>query len=122
MSCGLPENKHSGACWLFAKKAQMISGLRMLLSHCLDFLISLVRSLCSLPVYLSSNVSIAELSKKDLDELDLFAGIVGHIGDGNFHEGIVYNRNNPEEVSRIEKCVHDMVDRALEMDGSCTVS
>ncbi|EGE05855.1 oxidoreductase [Trichophyton equinum CBS 127.97] len=71
-------------------------------------------------VPLSRLPDIIELSKKDLDELDLFAGIVGHIGDGNFHEGIVYNRNNPEEVSRIEKCVHDMVDRALEMDGSCT--
>ncbi|KAK2878242.1 hypothetical protein FQN49_001043, partial [Arthroderma sp. PD_2] len=71
-------------------------------------------------VPLSRLPEIIELSKKDLDELDLFAGIVGHIGDGNFHEGIIYDRRNPEEVAKIEKCVHDMVDRALEMDGSCT--
>lgn len=50
----------------------------------------------------------------------MFASILGHIGDGNFHESIMYDKSNPEEVKRIEKCVHDMVDRALEMEGTCT--
>ena len=64
----------------------------------------------------------AESSKKDLDELGLFASILGHIGDGNFHESIMYDRSNPEELAKVEKCVYDMVNLAIEMDGSCTVS
>ncbi len=50
----------------------------------------------------------------------MFASILGHIGDGNFHESIMYDRNDPEELARIETSVHAMVDRALEMEGTCT--
>ncbi len=57
-----------------------------------------------------------------MDELGLFASILGHIGDGNFHESILYDSNNPEERKRVEDCVYRMVDRALDMEGTCTVS
>ncbi|CAP85622.1 Pc20g02930 [Penicillium rubens Wisconsin 54-1255] len=63
---------------------------------------------------------IIEISKKELVDLGLFASILGHIGDGNFHASIMYDRNNPAERERVEKVVHDMVDRGLEMEGSCT--
>lgn len=63
-----------------------------------------------------------EASKKDLNELGLFASILGHIGDGNFHESIMYDRKNPEEFAKVEKCVYDMVNLAIDMEGSCTVS
>ncbi|KAL1998262.1 hypothetical protein VTN02DRAFT_6520 [Thermoascus thermophilus] len=63
---------------------------------------------------------IIEISKKELDNLNIFASILGHIGDGNFHESIMYNRHDPEQYARVEKCVYDMVDRALAMEGSCT--
>ncbi|PKY07831.1 proteins the FAD binding domain-containing protein [Aspergillus campestris IBT 28561] len=63
---------------------------------------------------------IIDISKKELDDLGLFASILGHIGDGNFHSSIMYDRNDPVERERVEKVVHDMVDRALEMEGSCT--
>ena len=63
---------------------------------------------------------IIEISKKELDDLGLFASILGHIGDGNFHESIMYNSKDPKERAAVEKCVHDMVDRALEMEGTCT--
>jgi hypothetical protein len=33
----------------------------------------------------------------------------------------MYDRQDPEERAQVEKVVHDMVDRALEMEGSCTV-
>jgi D-lactate dehydrogenase (cytochrome) len=45
---------------------------------------------------------------------------LGHIGDGNFHESILYNKDDPAQKAAIQKCVKDMVDRALEMDGTCT--
>ncbi|KAI9368813.1 hypothetical protein BJX61DRAFT_196361 [Aspergillus egyptiacus] len=63
---------------------------------------------------------IIEISKKELDDLGIFASILGHIGDGNFHSSIMYDPKNPEEKARVEKVVHDMVDRALDMEGSCT--
>lgn len=55
-----------------------------------------------------------------MDSLGLFGSMLGHIGDGNFHETILYDGNT--EKQKVEKCVHDMVRRALEMDGTCTVS
>lgn len=61
-----------------------------------------------------------ELSKRDLDELGLFGSIIGHVGDGNFHETILFDGD--KERQQIEGCVHKMVDRALEMEGTCTVS
>lgn len=73
-------------------------------------------------VPLSRLADIIEISKKELDELGLFASALGHIGDGNFHESIMYNRKDPEERKKVEDCVMRMVDRALEMDGTCTVS
>lgn len=76
-------------------------------------------SICSLE---SSTNEDTEISKKEMDDLGLFASILGHIGDGNFHESIMYDRTDPEERAAVEKCVHNMVDRALEMEGTCTVS
>ncbi|KAJ6031503.1 FAD-binding type 2 [Penicillium herquei] len=63
---------------------------------------------------------IIEISKQDLVDSGLFAGILGHIGDGNFHASIMFDRQNKEETERVEQVVYKMVDRALEMEGSCT--
>ncbi|KAF2643459.1 D-lactate dehydrogenase mitochondrial precursor [Massarina eburnea CBS 473.64] len=71
-------------------------------------------------VPLSRLPDIIEISKKEMDDLGLFASILGHIGDGNFHESIMYNNKDPKERAAVEKCIKDMVDRALEMEGTCT--
>ncbi|KAF7559481.1 hypothetical protein G7046_g4668 [Stylonectria norvegica] len=63
---------------------------------------------------------IIEISKKEMDDLGLFASILGHVGDGNFHESIMYNRNIPGERAKVEACVKNMVKRALDMEGTCT--
>ncbi|KAK3951935.1 FAD-linked oxidase-like protein [Pseudoneurospora amorphoporcata] len=63
---------------------------------------------------------IIEVSKKEMDDMGLFASILGHIGDGNFHESIIYNRQKKEERDKVELCVKNMVKRALEMEGTCT--
>lgn len=64
--------------------------------------------------------AITEVSKKEMDDLGLFASVLGHIGDGNFHESILYDAKNPQERERVEKHVNAMVDRALSMEGTCT--
>ncbi|KAM0124510.1 hypothetical protein ACHAP3_010298 [Botrytis cinerea] len=63
---------------------------------------------------------IIELSKKEMDDLGLFASILGHVGDGNFHESIMYDRTVPGEMEKVERCVKNMVVRALEMEGTVT--
>lgn len=63
---------------------------------------------------------IIEVSKKEMDDLGLFASILGHVGDGNFHESIMYDRRVPGEREKVERCVNNMVVRALEMEGTCT--
>lgn len=69
---------------------------------------------------LSRLADLIEVSKKEMDDLGLFASILGHIGDGNFHESIMYNRADEAERRKVEACVKNMVKRALEMDGTCT--
>ena len=64
---------------------------------------------------------IIEISKKEMDELGLFASILGHVGDGNFHESIMYDRTVEGEREKVEACVKNMVKRALDMEGTCTV-
>lgn len=64
-------------------------------------------------------VELIEISKKEMDDLGLFASVLGHIGDGNFHESIIYNPVNGER-EKVEACVKNMVKRALDMDGTCT--
>lgn len=55
-----------------------------------------------------------------MDDLGLFASILGHVGDGNFHESIMYDKTNPGERAKVEACVKNMVKRALDMEGTCT--
>lgn len=63
-----------------------------------------------------------EATKRDLDASGLFASCVGHIGDGNFHTTFMYQKSDPAERAKVEKCVHDQVERAIELEGTCTVS
>ena len=71
-------------------------------------------------VPLSRLPDIIEVSKKEMDDLGLFASALGHVGDGNFHESIMYNAKDPAEKKKVEECVTRMVERALEMEGTCT--
>ncbi|KAF5967150.1 d-lactate dehydrogenase (cytochrome) [Fusarium coicis] len=68
-------------------------------------------------VPLSRVSELIDISKKELVELALFGSILGHIGDGNFHETILFEEKQRKEV---EDCVHKMVSRAIEMEGTCT--
>ncbi|TPX07277.1 uncharacterized protein E0L32_010774 [Thyridium curvatum] len=69
-------------------------------------------------VPLSRVAELIECSKKDLDNLNLFGSIIGHVGDGNFHETILFD--GAKERQRVEQSVHRMVRRALDMEGTCT--
>ena len=59
-------------------------------------------------------------TQRDIAELDLFAPIVGHVGDGNFHLSLMVDMNDAAEVSRARDLCDRLTRRALGMDGTCT--
>ncbi|KAF7545560.1 hypothetical protein G7Z17_g9089 [Cylindrodendrum hubeiense] len=50
--------------------------------------------------------------------LSRMAELIGHVGDGNFHQIVMYRPDNEEERKAVGDCVNAMVDRALEMEGT----
>lgn len=84
-----------------------------------ELLTSVTKGSTDVAVPFSRLADIIEISKKEMDDLGLFASILGHIGDGNFHESIIYNPLNGEK-EKVEACVKNMVKRALDMEGTCT--
>jgi D-lactate dehydrogenase (cytochrome) len=73
-------------------------------------------------VPLSKLAELIEESKARARELGLFTGILGHVGDGNFHQSIFYHPESAEERKMVEQCVERMNLRALELEGTVSVS
>ncbi|KAH6654911.1 hypothetical protein BKA67DRAFT_517400 [Truncatella angustata] len=69
-------------------------------------------------VPISRLAEIIELSKEDSGNLGLFASVVGHVGDGNFHQAVFYETDNKAQEQSVSDCVHKMMQRALEMEGT----
>jgi D-lactate dehydrogenase (cytochrome) len=59
-------------------------------------------------------------SVKEADESGLPYFLVGHVGDGNFHFGYLLDPGQPHERELAEKLNHQLVTRALSMEGTCT--
>lgn len=59
-------------------------------------------------------------ARENLQALGLPGGIVGHVGDGNFHALIMMNMEDPEEVERAQEFNGRIVEYALERGGTCT--
>ena len=71
-------------------------------------------------------VPISELAaclaetEADIARTNLAAPIVGHVGDGNFHLGIMYDPEQPDEVVEAEGLARRVGERAIRMGGTCT--
>ncbi|KAE8145374.1 hypothetical protein BDV25DRAFT_164807 [Aspergillus avenaceus] len=68
-------------------------------------------------VPMSKLPEIIEATKEDMTRSQLLAGICGHVGDGNFHAIILFNK---DEKKTAEAVVHRMVKRAVELEGTVT--
>ena len=64
-------------------------------------------------------VCIAE-TKEDIRSTGLFAPMLGHVGDGNFHLGICAKEGDKEEFKKADALHHRLVQRAISMDGTST--
>ena len=59
-------------------------------------------------------------TKRDIEESGLTAPIVGHVGDGNFHLGILFDPNSREERARADALAYRVAERAIAMGGTCS--
>jgi D-lactate dehydrogenase (cytochrome) len=71
-------------------------------------------------------VPISELAdavreaREIIDEAGVHGGIVGHVGDGNYHAFLTLNPNDEEELEKVNKVNEKLVEFALMHKGTCT--
>lgn len=56
----------------------------------------------------------------DIKTMPIPMPIVGHVGDGNFHVVPALDTSNAAEVAAVEAFHHRLIERALQMGGTCT--
>ncbi len=61
-----------------------------------------------------------EETRQDIEASGLYAPIIGHVGDGNFHSTIFIDPDNPEMLDKALELDKNMVHRAQQMGGTCT--
>ena len=59
-------------------------------------------------------------TKADIVACGLTAPIVGHVGDGNFHLGILFDPRDADETARAEALAFRTARRAISMGGTCS--
>ena len=59
-------------------------------------------------------------AREAIEASGLVGGIVGHVGDGNYHILLMIDVDNPEDIKRANKVNERIVHYALERGGTCT--
>jgi D-lactate dehydrogenase (cytochrome) len=59
-------------------------------------------------------------TQADCEKNGMIYGIVGHVGDGNFHVLMMVDPHDAADVAKAEGVNARMVARAISMDGTCT--
>jgi D-lactate dehydrogenase (cytochrome) len=59
-------------------------------------------------------------TQDDIARSDLVGPIVGHVGDGNFHVGLLVDEDDAGEMRRVHAFMERLVRRALAAGGTCT--
>lgn len=71
-------------------------------------------------VPISNLATAVARSRERAAEIGLNAPIVGHVGDGNFHNTVFVNKNDPDEMARCEAFVKWLSEMALDLEGTIT--
>ncbi|HLQ96835.1 MAG TPA: FAD-linked oxidase C-terminal domain-containing protein [Pseudogracilibacillus sp.] len=71
-------------------------------------------------VPMSKLPEMVHFARELLDESGLAGGILGHVGDGNFHTLIAYDRDSSQEVKAAGHLNEQLVYRAIDLKGTCT--
>ncbi|MED1952068.1 FAD-binding oxidoreductase [Brevibacillus centrosporus] len=59
-------------------------------------------------------------AREVIDQSGLAGGVLGHVGDGNFHTTLMFNKQDPAEVQLAEEVNAKIVEYALQKGGTCT--
>ena len=59
-------------------------------------------------------------AKREIERAGLVAPIVGHVGDGNFHAGVMVMMDDADEVARAKGFIEWLAELAIAADGTCT--
>lgn len=59
-------------------------------------------------------------ARRHADELDLTCAMLGHVGDGNFHCGVLMDPDDAQEVANIDLFTNALATTALELGGTVT--
>jgi D-lactate dehydrogenase (cytochrome) len=73
---------------------------------------------CCVPISRLAECLLA--TKEDLEREGVMHGIIGHVGDGNFHVQMIIDPNDASDIARAEGVNKRMVSRAIAMQGTCT--
>lgn len=73
---------------------------------------------CCVPISRLAECLLA--TKEDLEREGVMHGIIGHVGDGNFHVQMIIDPNDASDIARAEGVNERMVSRAIAMQGTCT--
>ncbi|KAL7815279.1 FAD-binding domain-containing protein [Trichoderma aethiopicum] len=71
-------------------------------------------------VPISRMADLIEESKHKATALGLMNCVIGHVGDGNFHQALTYRPSDPDDMAKLKDCHDTMVQRAIEMEGTVT--
>ncbi|AWE07492.1 2-hydroxy-acid oxidase [Lysinibacillus sp. 2017] len=61
-----------------------------------------------------------ENSRAKIESMNINAGIVGHVGDGNYHILLMVDMSNQDEIARAKELNEHVVEYALSHGGTCT--
>ena len=61
-----------------------------------------------------------ENSRAKIESMQIDAGIVGHVGDGNYHILLMVDMNDPADIARAKQLNEHVVEFALSLGGTCT--
>merc|ERR1719334_3101808 len=71
-------------------------------------------------VPISTLPEIIASTKDDIEKNGLIGPIVGHVGDGNFHTMLLFDPEDPEDLSKCKEVANRMARRAMAVGGTCT--
>jgi D-lactate dehydrogenase (cytochrome) len=60
------------------------------------------------------------VARAAVERLGLRAGMVGHVGDGNFHVGVMVDPEDPADLAALEELSRVLVEDALARGGTCS--
>jgi D-lactate dehydrogenase (cytochrome) len=71
-------------------------------------------------VPISQLTDLIRQTEEDVRGAPFYVTMVGHVGDGNFHMGMLLDTDNAAELALAAKFNETLVKRAIALDGTCT--